>query len=137
MSTPTIIPAPPRKGRKRKQIAASESPSTPLVLLSATIVSYEGSDAIVELIFDATADDPIVDIESALGTNWTATIEDFLFGGNTPLEQTTYHTVTLYMGNAGDSAGTNRISYAATPADIVTASGRTLAAFSDRALTGL
>jgi hypothetical protein len=138
MKTPTITPSPHRKRRSRKQVTKTDPPPvTPLHLVSATVVDFTGSDAIVSLVFDNVADDPLVNVDGAQGTNWVATIEDYLFGGNTSLEQAAFNTITLFMGNQGLSSGGNRISYLATPADIVTASGRTLAAFSDHVLGGL
>lgn len=132
------IPPPPfRRGRPKAKATSTVVPPTALHLLSATVVDFSGSDAVVELVFDNTADDPLVNVEVAQGTNWTATIEDYAFGGNASLEQASFNTVTLFMGNQGLSSGGNRISYLASPADIVTASGRVLAAFSDHVLGGL
>jgi hypothetical protein len=131
------IPAIPTFIRHRRANVVPPVPVEPLNLVSATIVDFSGSDATVELVFDNTADDPLMNVDVAEGTNWTATIEDYLFGGNASLEQSAFNTVTLFMGNQGLSSGGNRISYLASPADIVTASGRVLAAFSDHVLGGL
>ncbi|MFT3785028.1 MAG: hypothetical protein QM770_02530 [Tepidisphaeraceae bacterium] len=134
MTLPTFIPARTRRHASRRGAATSPTPAGALQLLSATVVSFEGSDAGVELVFDATPDDPIVNIESANPTQWTGTIDGYLFAGNSPLELASYNTVTLYMGNQGESSGPNQLSYAADPADIETASGRKLGAFADRPL---
>jgi hypothetical protein len=119
-----MIRLPPPLFRKRP----TPPPTEALTLLSATIVDYSESDAIVELVFDTTAADPLVGIESADYTKWTARIEGLQFVGSSPLESAAFNTVMLYLGNAGDAAGLNILNYAAGPSDIEDAQGRKLAA---------
>ncbi len=104
------------------------------MLVSATVVAFQGSDMQVELVFDNDAGDPLVDIETAATSNWTASFEGNGFIVTGPLEQTAFNTVVLYMGATGDAEG-NVLNYAALPSDIGTQSGRMLAAFADRPIS--
>ncbi|MFT3788145.1 MAG: hypothetical protein QM770_18575 [Tepidisphaeraceae bacterium] len=124
---------PYKKRRRPLRYGPSEEPTTALTLLSATLTSFEGSNASVELVFDTTPANPLAGVSGAVPTQWTATIQGLAFQGWT-IESVSFDRLSLYMGVTGDGAGENVINYAADPSDIGDESGRMLGAVEGLAL---
>jgi hypothetical protein len=123
---PAIIPAKRRVRRKRRSVAPSAGPAA-LQVIGVEGVNYDEPLLTFTLVFNTTAEDALV-VTELDAENWSATYQGGAFSAYSA-EVVAFDRISVTVQGSAGSGGADAVSYAADPADVSDAGGRTLAAF--------
>jgi hypothetical protein len=131
MLTPSIPQFRRRTGRTKTAAPTPTPPPAAGLALSAVLnVTFDGTDATCDLVFNTTVADPLSSVAGADPNKWTARLGGELYLGQ-EITNVAFDRLHLVLQIVQPEAGPDVINYANAPSDISDALGRGLAAFSD------
>jgi hypothetical protein len=133
---PEFIPLKARVTRKRRGGTVNAPPPPPpagLAVVGVNAVSVIGPELEMNVVFNTTASDPMVDPTAADPTKWTARYQGQKYVGSL-IAGGDFDFLYLQLTPIGAEAGPDILNYANAPSDVSDSLGRFLAAFAGFAL---